>query len=301
MVDLTVVILTKNEEKNIRKCIESFNGIMKRVVIIDSFSTDGTQRLCVQLRNELAERGCQLDFYEHEFVDQATQFNWGLKNTNIETEWCMRIDADEEITKELSLEIDEKLNAIHKPVNGIILRRRVMFMGRWIKHGGRYPEYLLRIFRTGLAKCEQKIMDEHIILEEGETTNFLYDLIDNNQKDLEWWTAKHNWYSNREVLDYQTNLMKSKDEMLKKEGKSTKQARAKRVIKNTGYYKLPKFWRAHIYFIYRYYIKLGFLDGPEGKIYHFLQAYWYRFLVDAKMYECEKNGDQMKEQGALNV
>jgi len=136
-------------------------------------------------------------------------------------------------------------------------------------------------------------------LSEGITEEFQNDLIDNNQKDLEWWTAKHNWYSNREVLDYQMNQQQG--EVLENGGISSKQAQAKRVVKNKGYYRLPKFWRAHIYFIYRYYIKLGFLDGVEGKIYHFLQAYWYRFLVDAKMYECEKSGKRMEEQGDLKV
>jgi len=177
----------------------------------------------------------------------------------------------------------------------------LIFMGKWIKHGGRYPELLLRIFRTGKAMCEQKIMDEHMILSEGTTIEFKHDLLDNNQKDLEWWTAKHNWYSNREVLDHQMTLEHSMDESLEQGGESSGQAKMKRIVKNSGYYKLPKFWRAHIYFIYRYYIKLGFLDGTEGKIFHFLQAYWYRFLVDAKMYQCEKDGIKMKPQGDLKA
>ena len=209
------------------------------------------------------------------------------------------MDADEEIMEDLAREIDEKLPKIEESVNGVILRRRVYFMGRWIKHGGRYPELLLRIFRTGKAFCEMKIMDEHMILKDGTTVNFKYDLIDNNQKDLEWWTGKHNWYSNREVLDHQMTLESIMDTSLEQNGVSTEQAKRKRVVKNSGYYKLPKFFRAHLYFVYRYYIRLGFLDGVEGKIFHFLQAYWYRFLVDAKLYECEKKGVKMQKQGVL--
>ena len=171
-------------------------------------------------------------------------------------------------------------------------------MGKWIRHGGRYPELLLRIFRTGKAKCEEKIMDEHMILSEGTMVTFQYDLMDNNQKDLEWWTAKHNWYSNREVLDHQLSLQ---GDSLQEVGGSSRQARIKRVVKNGWYYRLPKFFRAHLYFLYRYWIRLGFLDGTEGRIYHFLQAYWYRFLVDAKMYQCEKTGTTMKPQGDLKA
>lgn len=301
MLDLTVIILTKNEEKNLRKCIESFRGIAKRFVIVDSFSTDGTEKLCHQLDKELRMNGSHLDFYQNKWIDYATQLNWGLTQTNITTEWSMRMDSDEELMEDLVAEINEKLPQLKESVNGVILRRRVYFMGRWIKHGGRYPELLLRIFRTGTAYCEQKIMDEHMILLEGTTVEFKYDLIDNNQKDLEWWTAKHNWYSNREVLDHQMTLQNQMDESLENGGESSGQAKMRRAIKNNGYYRLPKFWRAHIYFIYRYYIKLGFLDGPEGKIFHFLQAYWYRFLVDAKIYECEKNGTKMKPQGDLKA
>ncbi len=301
MVDLTVVILTKNEEKNIRKCIESFRGIAKRFVVVDSYSTDNTEILCRELDLNLRCLGSRLDFYQNEWISYADQFNWGLQNTNITTEWTMRFDADEELTEKLVDEIEDKLPSIVQPVSGVILRRRVYFMGRWIKHGGRYPELLLRIFRTGKAFCEQKLMDEHMILLCGSTTAFKNDLIDNNQKNLEWWTAKHNWYSNREVLDRQLVLENQLSRALEDEGISSSQAKTKRILKNNGYYRLPKFWRSHMYFLYRYYIKLGFLDGPEGKIYHFLQAYWYRFLVDAKMFECEKKGVKMKMQKDLKT
>ncbi|EOU1826575.1 glycosyltransferase family 2 protein [Clostridium perfringens] len=294
MVDLTVVILTKNEENNLRKCIESFKGIVKRFVIVDSYSTDNTKKLCKELNKDV-----NLDFYENKFIDHATQFNWGLKNTNITTKWTMRIDADEELTDELVYEINSKLDLVDENINGIILKRRVYFMGRWIKHGGKYPELLLRIFRTGYGKCEQKLMDEHIVISEGKLEVFKNDIIDNNNKSLEWWTHKHNWYSNREVLDYQNKVKSNYSDNLINDEINKGQASRKRFIKNNGYYKLPLFFRAHIYFIYRYYIRLGFLDGTEGKIYHFLQAYWYRFLVDAKIYECEKFSIEIKEQGDL--
>ena len=298
MADLTVIILTKNEEINLRKCIESFGGIARRFVIIDSGSTDGTRNLCEQLDQELRAANSRLDFFEHTWSSYADQFNWGLENTDITTTWTMRMDADEELMEALTEEIEERLDTLNEPVNGVILRRRLIFMGRWIRHGGRSPEYLLRIFRTGTAHCEAKLMDEHMILSDGETVAFRHDLIDNNQKDLDWWTSKHNWYSNREVLDHQLSL---KGDSLQDEGGSSRQARIKRIVKNVGYYKMPKFFRAHLYFLYRYWFRLGFLDGTEGRIYHFLQAYWYRFLVDAKMYQCEKTGTTMKPQGDLKA
>lgn len=288
MKDLTVIILTKNEEKNLRKCVESFRGTAKRFVIVDSFSTDGTEKLCETLNEELQKKGSKLDFYCHEWVSYADQLNWGLENTDISTEWTMRMDADEELLKELADEIEEKLDYIEAPINGIVLNRRIIFMGRWIRHGGLYPTKMLRIFRTGKCFCEQRIMDEHMLLKEGESVNFKNDFIDNNTKSLEWWTEKHNWYSDREVLDHNKTKMNDNDESMNANNVSSTQAKVKRIIKNKGYYRLPKFFRAHLYFFYRYYLRGGFLDGTEGKIYHFLQGYWYRFLVDAKIYEQEK-------------
>lgn len=295
MLDLTVIILTKNEEYNLKKCIESFKGIVKRFVIVDSYSTDGTKAICEELSKKV-----NISFYENKFIDHATQLNWGIKNTNINTMWTMRMDADEELTPELVEELKQKLPKVSDDVNGIILKRRVYFMGRWIKHGGKYPELLLRIFRTGFGECEQKLMDEHMILKSGNKIKFDCDIIDNNNKNLEWWTHKHNWYSNREVLDYQQKVIVTSEKENEISANVTgEQAERKRFIKNNGYYKLPLFLRAHLYFIYRYYIRLGFLDGQEGRIYHFLQAYWYRFLVDAKIYECEKFDIKMEYQGDL--
>lgn len=288
MSDLTIIILTKNEEKNLDKCINSLGNIAKRIVIIDSFSSDKTVDLAKKLGAEV---------YEHQFENHAAQFNWALDNISLDTEWVMKVDADEEFTPELREEINDKLDSIPLNVNGIILRRRVYFMGRWLKHGGRYPQLLLRIFRVGHGMSEMKLMDEHLIITDGNTITFKNDFLDNNNKSLEWWIGKHNWYSNKEVLDYQRKQRKMEEDSTE----TSFQARVIRLLKNYGYYSFPKFLRAHLYYIYRYYIQLGFLDGTEGKIYTFLQAYWYRFLVDAKMYECEKEGKSIEEQTDLRI
>lgn len=292
MENLTIIILTKNEEQNLEKCIKSFRNVAKRVVIIDSFSTDKTVEIAKNLGAEV---------FVHPFENHAAQFNWALDNIDLNTEWVMKVDADEEFTSELAQEIDERLDTLSKNINGVILRRRVYFMGRWLKHGGMYPQLLLRIFRVGHGISEMKLMDEHLIITDGDAVTFKYDFSDNNNKSLEWWIGKHNWYSNKEVLDQQMKADAQNGEESVGETATSLQAKIKRFVKNHGYYSLPKFLRAHIYFIYRYYFRLGFLDGTEGKIFTFLQAYWYRFLVDAKMYECEKSGVEMKTQGDLKV
>lgn len=290
--NLTIIILTKNEEQNLEKCIASFKSVAQRIVIIDSYSTDKTVELAKSLGAEV---------YEHPFENHAVQFNWALDNIDLNTEWVMKVDADEEFTSELADEIDEKLDTLSAKVNGVILRRRVYFMGRWLKHGGKYPELLLRIFRVGHGMSEMKLMDEHLIVTDGDVVTFKNDFSDNNNKSLEWWINKHNWYSNKEVLDQQMKSDDANGEESVEETSTSMQAKVKRFVKNHGYYSLPKFFRAHLYFIYRYYFRFGFLDGTEGKIYTFLQAYWYRYLVDAKLYECEKLGVKMEKQGALEA
>lgn len=292
MVDLTIVILTKNEEKNLKKCIKSFNNVAKRVVIIDSFSTDKTVEIAKELGAEI---------FEHPFENHAAQFNWALDNIGLDTEWVMKVDADEEFTEELSAEIESKLDYLDSTVTGVILRRRVYFMGKWLKHGGMYPQLLLRIFRVGHGMSEMKLMDEHLIVHDGKVVTFDNDFADNNNKSLDWWIGKHNWYANKEVLDQQMKADAINGESSVGETATSMQAKIKRFIKNHGYYSLPKFFRAHIYFVYRYYFRLGFLDGTEGKIFTFLQAYWYRFLVDAKMYECEVYNIKMEKQEALEI
>lgn len=292
MANLTIIILTKNEEQNLEKCISSFRGVAKRIVIIDSYSTDGTVALAHKLGAEV---------YEHRFENHAAQFNWALDNIGLDTDWIMKVDADEEFTQELAEEIEVKLDSLKSNVTGVILRRRVYFMGKWLRHGGMYPQLLLCIFRVGHGMSEMKLMDEHLIVHDGDVVMFTHDFSDNNNKSLDWWIGKHNWYANKEVLDQQMKADAVNGEASVGETATSMQAKIKRAIKNHGYYSLPKFLRAHIYFIYRYYFRLGFLDGTECKIFTFLQAYWYRFLVDAKMYECEVYNIKMEKQEALEI
>lgn len=294
MNNLTVVILTKNEEKNIRKCIESFEGIAKRFVIVDSYSEDNTKKICNKLKEKVT-----IDYYERDFLNHADQLNWALANTNINTEWTMRIDADEELTKNLSKEIFEELGKLSKDINGIVLKRRVYFLGKWIKYGGIYPNKLLRIFRTNTAYCEQKEMDEHMVLKSGKTVEFKSDLIDYNDKDLNWWIIKHNWYSNKEALEYLNLKSEFKNNSSVKPSLFGNQAQRRRWMKNKFYYELPLFLRPTFYFVYRYFFRLGFLDGKEGLMFHFLQGYWYRFLVDSKIHEITKLNKKIEIQGEL--
>lgn len=275
MTDLTAIILTKNEELNIHDCIVSVKPLARRTVVIDSFSSDKTVEIAKELRAEV---------YQHEFISHAKQFLYGLNELDINTMWVMRIDADERLTEESRLEIEQLCNENRETdVNGIVMRFEVSFLGKKLKHGGIYPFRKLQVFKFGKATIEDRLMDEHIVLLEGRSVFATKDSEHHDFKDLTFFVNKHNWYATNETKDFIQNKERDIDRSDRLDGS----AKLKRFIKYHIYYKLPMGMRAHLYYIYRYYFKLGFLDGKEGKIYAFLQAYWYRYLVDAKIYEYE--------------
>lgn len=275
MPELSVIILTYNEARNIRKCLESLRGLTEAVFVVDSGSTDETASIC-------REHGVEV--HEHPFTSHAEQFNWGLDNLPLRTDWVMRLDADEEVTPELATALQIFLASPPAGVTGINVRRRVYFLGRWIRHGGYYPTWLLRVFQRGAGRCESTLMDEHIIVDRGETIDIKADIIDRNNKDLSFWIDKHNRYASLEMQEHLRSITRGKDtkpDPLLRTG----QARGKRWIKHHLYYHLPLFVRPFMYFIFRYFVRLGFLDGRQGLVFHFLQGFWYRFLVDAKLLE----------------
>ena len=258
---ITVIILTRNEEKNIEAAIASAKQIADRIIVVDSGSTDRTLALA-------RKRGAETCF--HEWSTHARQFNWALDHCGIQTEWVFRLDADERITPELAGEIRQRL--CHADADGYEMRWRVYFMHRWMKHGGTHRPYFLRLFRYGKGRAEDRIMDEHIHVE-GRVERLKGDLLHEDDKGLDAWLKKHIWYSRLELKLYE-------DAYRHGEGRHGVQQQ-----KRGLYYRLPPFLRARLYYWYRYYLLLGFLDGREGKIFYFLQAYWYRFLVDARIVE----------------
>ncbi len=277
--NITVVILAFNEELHIRRAIESAWTIARVVILVDSYSTDRT----IDIAKELNAKVLQ-----NPFVNQAQQFQWAMDSGHIHTKWTMRMDADEYLTPQLTKEIHGRIDKLPSEVSGVVLKRQVYFMGQWIRYGGYYPTMLLRIWRTGEAAIEQRWMDEHTFLLKGNSITFEEDFVDNNLNSLSWWTNKHNDYSTREAIDIlNTNYQLLKEKATGGNTAKGKQAVAKRWYKNNLYLKLPLFLRAFLYFQFRYWIKLGFLDGRKGLVWHFLQGFWYRFLVDAKIKQIE--------------
>jgi glycosyltransferase involved in cell wall biosynthesis len=272
---LTVIILTRNEEKHIERALASVAKIAARCYIIDSGSTDRTREIA-------ADFGAIV--LQNPWINYATQFNWALAQLPEDTQWVLRLDADEYVTSELAFEVVEKLEALGDEIAAINVSRSMHFLGRRIRWGGIFPVRIVRLFRFGKGYCENRWMDEHIIVE-GEVVDFAGEIIDDNLNALTWWSEKHNQYASREVID----LLNLDYHFMPREtvanlGKR-QQVGWKRWIKENIYARSPIGLRALLYFLYRYIFRLGFLDGREGTAFHFLQGFWYRYLVDMKYHE----------------
>jgi glycosyltransferase involved in cell wall biosynthesis len=251
-----------------------------KIFVVDCFSTDETGEIAKSLGAEVVQ---------HAWLgNQAEQFNWALAKLPIKTKWVLRLDADEYLTSELIAEIQQKLPTLAEDVTGVSFPRHHIFLGREMKHGvGR--TVLLRLFQYGRATCEQRQMDEHIQLLEGKCVECDNLFFDHNLLNLGWWTQKHNGYALREaleLLDIELGIRGISGKILQTEGLGDRVAANRE--KKMRYAKLPLFWRATFYFVLRYFVKGGFLDGKEGFLWHFLQGWWYRTLVDAKIVEIKK-------------
>lgn len=276
--DLTVIILTFNEELHIKRCIESVRDVAVRVIVIDSYSSDNTTKIAESLGAEV---------FQNPFVNYAKQFNWALDSLQIETEWILRLDADEYITKELAKKLYVTLKECGPNTVGFTVNLRRIFMGRWLKHGSLYPIRLLRIWRSGSGRCESRFMDEHIVVL-GSIDHINADFVDHNLNNLTWWIDKHNKYASREAVD----LLNLEYEFMPREPlirlRVGSQVGLKRWLKERVYRCLPGGLRAFMYFIYRYLFRIGFLDGQAGFVFHALQGLWYRYLVDVKVTEVRR-------------
>lgn len=279
---IVAVVLTLNEAQHLARCLGSVEGVVQGMLVVDSFSTDPT----VSIAEEFGARVVQ-----HPFLTQAVQFNWALTQLDPDTDWVLRLDADEYLTPELAAEIRDRLSAVSSAVDGIFCSRRMTFQGRMIRHGGVFPVRVLRLFRYGRGQCENRWMDEHIKVS-GQTMEFKGELIDDNLNSLTWWTDKHNKYASREAVD----LLNLEYRFMARDSvaslKAGSQAGFKRWLKEEVYARLPGGFRALAYFLYRYVFRLGFLDGQAGTSFHFLQCFWYRYLVDAKVMEVKRFVEQ---------
>jgi glycosyltransferase involved in cell wall biosynthesis len=274
MLDLTIIILTFNEENNLPGCLKSLEGIPANIFVVDSYSTDNTVEIL---------RAKNIKYAQHSFINYAIQRNWGQENDPFKSSWVLHIDADERLTPELK---DWLVNDFYlqKGIDGFIFSRRAVFMGKWIRFGGHYPNYHLILFKKSCGRCEDKAYDQHFICNGKKEIIRKKDVINILSDNLENFISRHNKWSLLEAIE----IIK---EIKSGEVRSTltgNPIERRRWFKKNLFEKLPLFIRSISYFIYRYIFRVGFLDGKEGLVFHVLQGFWFRFLVDAKVYEIHR-------------
>lgn len=271
------IILTLDEEQHIARCISSIREQCATITLVDSGSKDRTAEIA---------RDFGADVVINPFVTHAGQVNFAIDHLAPRGGWLFRIDADEVLDPDSKCTLASAVGSAEDATDGLLIQRRIHFLGRRIRHGAIEPSWQLRLWRNGRGCCEQRWMDEHVMVAGGVARSGVV-TADINLNSLTWWTAKHNSYASREAIE----VLNARHRFLPKRaltGTASPQAKTKRWIKENLYARLPAGTRAALYFWYRYLIRLGFLDGPEGYYFHTLQGRWYRTLVDAKVAEIEK-------------
>ena len=265
MTDLAVIILVGQEVLHIKRCLERLQPFgPQQVFVVESQPSDGTHEIAVEM-------GTVTVFNKWPGL-YAKQFNWALDNLPIKTKWVLRLDADEYLTDETIERLKTELPKLPDDVTGLRLELKRRFMGGEIRHGTNGIR-LLRVFRYGVGRCEERAMDEHIELNNGRWIDFDGAFYDDNLNSFEWWQEKHRGYAKREAQD--AISLFNNPERLTNPSETDK--------KKIKYYKLPPYFRAFAYFCLRYFVKLGFLDGLAGFRWHFWQGLWYRWLVDREI------------------
>ncbi|MGZ4778980.1 MAG: glycosyltransferase family 2 protein [Thermoanaerobaculia bacterium] len=278
MTSLDVIVLTFNEERNLPDCLSGLKGLPAHIFVVDSGSTDESVSIA-------KASGC--DLVTHPFTTHAEQWRWALESLPLTAEWVLALDADQEVSEELRSSIDDLIRSSDHSVAGAYLNRRQVFRGQWIRHGGYYPKYLLKLFRRSAVSVGRDYVDHHFVVN-GRAVKLRGDLIEanRNEDEIAVWIAKHNRYAvlqAREDLSIpgtgpSAHFLGSPDERV--------------AFLKAIWRRLPLFLRPFLYFAYRYVVRLGFLDGKQGFVFHFMQAFWYRLLVDINIEEQRSSRDR---------
>ncbi len=268
-----VIILTYNSSDTLAQTVQSARKVSDEIYIVDSFSEDNT----VFLAEHLGTRVLQ-----HAFENYGKQRNWAIENTGTQSLWQLHLDADERMNDTLCAAI----SALPEDADpsGFFIARNLVFLGRELLHGGMSPTWHLRLFRTGVGGCEDRLYDQHFFVKSGTTARLPGLMLDDIRMSLSEWTARHNRWSDAEVAEI---LSRTPSGQIKSRlfGNSVERKRRLRDYYNDA----PLLLRPFALFIYRFFLRLGFLDGREGFIFWILQTFWFRFLIDAKLFESRHN------------
>lgn len=276
-VPISLVVLTYNEEQNLGACLASVSHLVGETYVVDSGSSDGTLEVAGRFGARVISHG---------FETHAKQWNWALRSLPFSHEWALCLDADQRVTDELAREIAGRFGRGQvTEMDGFYISRRQVFRGRWIRYGGYYPKYMLKLVRHDRAWCDENELLDSRLYVKGATGRLRHDLVEANEKeaDISFWIVKHAGYASRQAEE---EMRRASGEAAWSVTPSLFGTPDQRILwLKQWWYRMPLYVRPFFYFFYRYVIRLGFLDGKEGFIFHFLQGFWYRLLVDIKVDE----------------
>jgi glycosyltransferase involved in cell wall biosynthesis len=277
---VSVLICTKNEERNLRGCLESV-AWADDVVVLDSYSDDGTLKIARELGARVVQRA---------FDNFSAHKNWALENIDFGHDWVLIVDADERVSEALAREIAA---AVRRPGDlcGYYLPRKNLFRGQWMRHGGWYPDYNLRLLQRGRGRYEDRIVHEHVLLD-GPAGYLENPLVHHDYKGIERYFERHNVYSSLEAVEARRTLLAQGAAAVLPALLGKKGPERRRFLKNLAYRYLPA--RSLFKFIWMYLIKLGFLDGRLGFRFCLLHTF-YEYQVSLKLEELEDPGSPLSE------
>jgi len=279
-VPLGVIVLTFNSATVIEQTVKAALEVSAMVHVVDSGSTDDTVKLVTAL-------GCKA--VQRPFKHYADQRNWAIDEFGGLSDWQLHLDADEVLD---ATAISEIRRAIQAPGDhaGFIIERRTYFMGRALRFGGT-TNYHLRLFRSGTARCEDRLYDQHFVSASPSVRikGLLHDM---NVGNLTEWTARHNRWSDMEAAELMRPVGGPAPGQIA--ARLSGDPRERRRLYKGAYYSAPPILRAFLLFFYRYVVQGGFIDGKAGFYYAFLQVLWFRMLVDAKL---DESRDQLRKAG----
>jgi glycosyltransferase involved in cell wall biosynthesis len=258
---------------SIAETLQSAARLTDDIHIVDSYSKDRTTEIAASFGAKITK---------HPFENYGAQRNWAIDSLSMKYAWQLHLDADERLSSELQQEIDSLSETTD--VDGFYFPRLMFFLGKPIRHGAMFPTWHLRLFRTGLGRCESRKYDQHFYLTSGRTAQLKHHMIDDIRMPLTEWTFRHNRWSDLEVEEQSESANVGRIEG-KLSGNPVQRKRYLRGLYNDA----PLFVRPFVLFFYRYFLRLGFLDGTTGFIFFVLQTFWFRFLIDAKLYEKRHN------------
>lgn len=264
---ISVVILTKNEERDIAACLDSVSW-SDDIVVVDSGSDDATTQVAEQM-------GARV-FYR-QFDNFAAQRSWALEATELRNSWVLMVDADERVTPELRDEIMGSVREAPVDVAMFRMRRKDFLFGKWLRRSSGYPTWFGRLFRNGQIRILREINEEYIAA--GRVVHLRHHLEHFPfSKGFEHWIKKHNTYSSMEaaLLISGGGRTWHFSELL-----AVDPVRRRRALKAFAF-SLPA--RPIIVFIYLYIVRLGFLDGTAGFAFCALRAV-YEWFIDLKVKE----------------